>query len=935
MAVAAIFPLVALLALSLPSYAATPAMSSYTLFESGQVRPLAMSKNGHYLYAVNTPDNRLEIFVVEKDGLRPVSSIMVGMEPIAVAVRSEKEVWVVNHLSDSVSVVDVESPEKPHVTKTLLVGDEPRDVVFAGPGAKLGFVTTAHRGQNSSVDPQLTTPGVGRADVWVFDPDTFGTSAGSAPKTIITLFMDTPRSLEVTPDGRYVYVAGFQTGNKTTTVFEELVPDGGESNGGLASTRVDAAGVLQPETGLIVQNNGKHWVDELGRSWDHTVKFSLPDKDVFVIDAMANPPRVSPTSDGYYAGVGTTLFNMAVNPVNKKIYVSNTDARNVHRFEGHGGRLGSDHTVQGHFVESRISVLSNGSVVSRHLNKHIDYSVCCAPIPNAENNISVAQPMGMVVSRNGKTLFVAAFGSGKIAKYNTTELENDSFVPSEANQIPISGGGPTGLVLDENLNRVYVMTRFDNSLSVIDLNKNKEIQHRALYNPEPLKIVKGRKFLYDASYTSSHGDSSCAGCHISGDLDSLAWDLGDPDGTTIRNPGPFILGPSVPLPDGTQAQFNPDYMALKGPMTTQSLRGMANHGPMHWRGDRTGGNDALSAQPDRGTFNEDAAFKKFNTAFKGLLGRSAPLSADEIQAFTDFALQITYPPNPIRNLNNTLTAEQEEGRKIYFGKASDTFFNCNACHSLDRDGNREFGVEKPGFFGTAGLSAFIPEPQFMKIPHLRNLYQKVGMFGMAAIPSSIPGDNDFKGEQIRGFGFIHDGSVDTIFRFHAATIFAYRGPGTLGAFDTGNPGGFPFVPENNPLASSVNVIGQKMRREVEAFLLAYDSNLAPVVGQQITLNNINNGVVSSRIDLFIERAAANECELVAKLWQGNREEGYLYVGGGRFQPDRRSAATVPDYALREKAAVHGNTITYTCVPPGSGVRMGLDRDQNGIYDGDV
>ena len=29
---------------------------------------------------------------------------------------------------------------------------------------------------------------------------------------------------------------------------------------------------------------------------------------------------------------------------------------------------------------------------------------------------------------------------------------------------------------------------------------------------------------------------------------------------------------------------------MKGPMTTQTLRGMANHGPMHWRGDRTGGN---------------------------------------------------------------------------------------------------------------------------------------------------------------------------------------------------------------------------------------------------------------------------------------------------------------------------------------------------------
>jgi hypothetical protein len=58
-------------------------------------------------------------------------------------------------------------------------------------------------------------------------------------------------------------------------------------------------------------------------------------------------------------------------------------------------------------------------------------------------------------------------------------------------------------------------------------------------------------------------------------------------------------------------------------MTTQSLRGMANHGPMHWRGDRTGGNDIpMSSQPNNGTFNEDAAFKKFNPAFEGLIGRT-------------------------------------------------------------------------------------------------------------------------------------------------------------------------------------------------------------------------------------------------------------------------------------------------------------------------
>ena len=44
-----------------------------------------------------------------------------------------------------------------------------RDIVIAGSGRNRAFITTAHRGQNNPLDPQLTTPGVGRADVWVFD----------------------------------------------------------------------------------------------------------------------------------------------------------------------------------------------------------------------------------------------------------------------------------------------------------------------------------------------------------------------------------------------------------------------------------------------------------------------------------------------------------------------------------------------------------------------------------------------------------------------------------------------------------------------------------------------------------------------------------------------------------------------------------------------
>src|SRR5262249_21910286 len=141
-------------------------------------------------------------------------------------------------------------------------------------------------------------------------------------------------------------------------------------------------------TGLIVKFDGQAWRDNIGRDWSGKVRFSLPDKDVFILDAMADPPAEVPGPIGPYTGVGTVLFNMIVNPVRGKVYVANTDANNINRFEG-PGVFALEQTglpsVRGHLAESHITVLDGGHVYSRHLNKHIDYSHCCAPIPNAEN----------------------------------------------------------------------------------------------------------------------------------------------------------------------------------------------------------------------------------------------------------------------------------------------------------------------------------------------------------------------------------------------------------------------------------------------------------------------------------------------------------------------------------------------------------------------
>src|SRR5262249_17747307 len=53
--------------------------ASFPGFESGQVRPLAMSRDRTRLFAVNTPDNTLEIFGLGAQGLKLQARVPVGL----------------------------------------------------------------------------------------------------------------------------------------------------------------------------------------------------------------------------------------------------------------------------------------------------------------------------------------------------------------------------------------------------------------------------------------------------------------------------------------------------------------------------------------------------------------------------------------------------------------------------------------------------------------------------------------------------------------------------------------------------------------------------------------------------------------------------------------------------------------------------------------
>ena len=71
---------------------------------------------------------------------------------------------------------------------------------------------------------------------------------------------------------------------------------------------------------------------------------------------------------------------------------------------------------------------------------------------------------------------------------------------------------------------------------------------------------------------------------------------------------------------------------------------------------------------------------------------------------------------------------QQAGRDLYMdpSQLTDTVRSCNGCHTLD---------PAQGFYGTGTKQSFENEPQIMKVPHLRNMYTKVGMFGSS--PDSL------------------------------------------------------------------------------------------------------------------------------------------------------------------------------------------------------
>jgi YVTN family beta-propeller protein len=721
-------------------------------WENHPIHALDLSPDHKTLAVAHTADQRVQLFDVSTGSPIPMGHVLVGVDPVSVRFRSNSELWAVNHVSDSISVIDVVNRQ---IRSTLHTGDEPFDVVFA---ANKAFVSCSQVNKLA-----------------VFDLD----NLSLAPREIAISAQD-PRALATSPDGKTVYAAIFESGNASTALFggfsrsdpslpnvvnDVRGPYGGANpppNSGASFNPPVNPLALPPRVSLIVRRDASHrWMDDNQHDWTRFVSGDLAgasrrvqgwdvvDRDIAAIDAASLSVR-------YVTGLMNIGMALAVKPSDGEVTLVGTDSSNEIRYEPN---------VKGRFVKvemarvpASLGVASSSVIVD--LNPHLNPQLQTAP--QTMRDQSLGDPRAIVWRQDGGLAWVAGMGSNNVIAIDGLGRRIGA---------PIrTGAGPAGIALDEVTARLYVWNHFDASLSVIDTGLRTEIARLPVFNPLPQAIRNGRAFLYDTQRTSGLGQASCASCHIDARMDQLAWDLGDPSAPPAafdQNCATVKVAPCTA------------YHAMKGPMTTQTLQDIIGHEPLHWRGDRRG-------------------IEAFNPAFVGLLGDDAPLSDADMSAFKAFLATITFPPNPYRALDNSLpeslplhgqrtsgrflmvglplgTGNARRGLQLYTGSFLDSQFQCASCHTLPTGmavngavrssilnfsvgmGSLPIGPLGENHLGVVSTDGFTNVS--IKVPQTRNMQEKVGMEFSST-------------ESLSGFGFAHDGTVDSLADFFSAALFS-------------------------------------------------------------------------------------------------------------------------------------------------------------------
>ncbi|MCH9651963.1 MAG: hypothetical protein K0U98_27285 [Deltaproteobacteria bacterium] len=563
--------------------------TDYMNVESPHLHPIEVARiSGYdYLLVCNTPDGTVEVLDTNENILpqnRLLARIPVGQEPVSVRYSAALErFYTANFLGDSISVVGITAPN--------------------GPGSL------------SAQLEQTTFVGDEPLDVSFFDNQ-------GTPTVVIT---------HMSPDS-------FSWRDAVT--LAPVIP-------GL-SERLDASVVIgnttfalkEPRTTL----SNAQGLYILGGKGGNTPTYDL---DIWMFDLATSTFRS-------IAGVGATNFNMAA-ASNGDLFVVSQDALNRLLFP--------EPMVAGACTGFAPSVLSwvqnpssaNPTILRRDLNSVAGSGTC----NSVGKTIALTQPTDLALFEVGGSVskvFVSALSSDRIGVIDPNSATPINWPRRVINISPIVGSvspkaGPVALALKAANGgvstdpgaRLYVLNRFDSSVTIIDPVAETVVGEMDLaVDPRPAHIIAGQHFLYDAEQ-SGNGFSACSTCHPYGRTDGFAWDLGSPgqpqSAFNLNFADGIVMFNAVGL-DFTELldNLNNGFSDDKGLMVSQSLQGLLNfeldmsnrlftsNAPYYWRGTR---------------FD----FPDFNGGFQNLM-LGPGLSPPDMAAYHEFINTIHYPPNP-------------------------------------------------------------------------------------------------------------------------------------------------------------------------------------------------------------------------------------------------------------------------------------------------
>jgi hypothetical protein len=403
-----------------------------------------MTPDSSKVLVVNTPDNRLSIFSLADTIPHLIAEVPVGLEPVTVSVLDNNTAWVVNNLSDDVSIVDLTLN---HTVSTLRVGDEPSDVVFAG-------------------SPRRAYVSVSQEDrVKVYDP----TSHAQVASIAINGHM--PRAMAVSPSGLRVFVQVFQAGNETSVISAADVNGGVDllndpdfpRNLGNKSGHPDfpSGPADPPAVGHIIQwqppNNTNSWFDNYAVNWSSKAPYTMYKTNVSDISTATN----TVVKEIWGPTMGSINYSIAVSPKGR-IVTTATDARNLHMYEP---------GVQSYMVETRINFVSpsGNTVLPRLLNPHVDYNPTNFLGTPTERDSAFGIPVAVAFGSDSSRCYVASFSNDKIAVIlpnSPVAGGSTSSTDQIKGRIP-TVHGPSGLLVDDAHHKLYVVGRFLNELQTL------------------------------------------------------------------------------------------------------------------------------------------------------------------------------------------------------------------------------------------------------------------------------------------------------------------------------------------------------------------------------------------------------------------------------------------------------------------------------------